>query len=399
MKQKLNIIMPIALAVLSGALVGGVVALFLQILYRSIEFLWQELPVLISPSGEIPYFTLILGIVGGLLVGLCHKYLGDHPKLLQESIADFQKTKRFDYTYIWQGLMTAGTSLLFGASLGPEAALLDLAGGMSTWSGDQLRRLGVSAGVITDDEAWPRIWKWVLFLAALAGALAAFRLLIGDLFSGKILETAVYQFQYIDLLWAVPVGIAGAMGGLFFNKLQTILPRLTYGLNDRPVLRSLSGGIVLGVLASIFPLILFSGQHELQPFHDSRTEVVFGLVLLTGIAKFFVTSYLMTTGWKGGQFLPIMFGGAALGLSAGMLIPAISPAVAVVGGMAGATVAVIRQPVAVVILLLLFFPPKLAGVMIVAALVGLLVAQPFALPPGQITFGRAMKTTTAVSNG
>ena len=137
MKQKANIVALIALAILSGAMVGGATAVFLQLLYRGITFLWEELPTLISPTGEIPYYTLLLGIIGGLLVGLCHKYLGDHPKLLQASLADFQETKRFDYSHVWQGVLTAGTSLLFGASLGPEAALLDLAGGLSTWSGEQ----------------------------------------------------------------------------------------------------------------------------------------------------------------------------------------------------------------------------------------------------------------------
>ena len=248
------------------------------------------------------------------------------------------------------------------------------------------------AGLLTTpDASWPRGWKWGLFAAALGGGLVAFRLLAGDVFNGHVLETAVYQFQPVDLLWAIPVGLAGAMGGLFFNKMQIILPPLTRRLNSKPVLRSLSGGVVLGGAASIFPLILFSGQHELQPLHDSRTEVVFAFILLAGIAKFFVTSYLMTTGWKGGQFLPIMFGGAAFGLATAMLIPSITPAVAVVGGMAGATVAVIRQPIAVVALLLFFFPPKLAGVMVIATLVGLLVARPFALPPGQLSFGGGMK--------
>ncbi|MBE2220746.1 MAG: chloride channel protein [Anaerolineae bacterium] len=397
MKKLLLTLCLMVTAVVSGVFVAGVTAYFLKFLYRSIEFLWHDLPALVSPTGEIPYFTLFLGIIGGILVGLCHKYLGDHPKLLQDSIASFQKTNRFDYTHIWQGALTAGTSLLFGASLGPEAALLDLAGGLSTWSGDQMRKIGVPAGVVAADEPWPRAWKWALFLVALVSGMATFKVVAGDLFSGGLLETAVYQFHYLDLLWAVPVGIAGAVGGVFFNKLQAILPPLLQGLKGRPVLRSLSGGMMLGVLASIFPLILFSGQHELQPLHDSSASVVFWFVLLTGIAKFFVTSFLLTTGWKGGQFLPIMLGGAALGLAISMLIPGVSPIVAVIGGMAGSTVAVIRQPLAVVILLLLFFPLKLVGVMMVAALVGLLIARPFALPPGQIVFGRAKQSAASAS--
>lgn len=397
MKKILLKISLFAAAVFFGALVGTVTAVFLRVLYRGIEFLWQELPSLVSPTGEIPYFTLILGIAGGLLVGLCHKYLGDHPKSLQESVADFRKTNRFEYSHIWQGVVTAGTSLLFGASLGPEAALMDLAGGLSTWAGDQLRRLGIPAGVMTAEEVWPRVWKWALFLVALGGGLMAFRFFVGDLFSGKLLDTAVYQFQYSDLLWAIPVGIGGAAGGLFFNKMQATLPHLSKSLNNRPVIRSLSGGVVLGLFASIFPLILFSGQHELQPLYDSQASTLFWFILFTGIAKLFVTSFLLTTGWKGGQFLPIMFGGSALGLAISILIPGVSPLVAAVGGMAGSTVAVIRQPVVVVVLLLLFFPLKLVGVIAVATLVGLLVARPFALPPGQITFSRKKASTTAVT--
>jgi len=174
------------------------------------------------------------------------------------------------------------------------------------------------------------------------------------------------------------------------------LPRLTKGLNEKPILRSLSGGVALGALATIFPLILFSGQHELQSLYDSRVGTLFWFILLTGIAKFFVTSYLLTTGWKGGQFLPIMFGGSALGLAVGMLIPGISPIVAVIGGMAGATVAVVRQPIVVVVLLLLFFPLQFVGVVVMATVAGLLISRPFALPPSQMAFGRGEKTAVAL---
>jgi len=88
-------------AVFLGALVGSVTAVFLQLLYGAIELLWHTLPSQINPTGTPPYFTLMLGIIGGLLVGLCHKYLGDHPKLLQKSIADFRVATRSDD--VWKG--------------------------------------------------------------------------------------------------------------------------------------------------------------------------------------------------------------------------------------------------------------------------------------------------------
>ena len=265
----------VALAVFLGGAIGSFTAIFLRLLYKGIEFLWFELPELLSVNGEIPFYTLILCIVGGLLVGLCQRYLGDHPQPFQETLASFRENGRFDYSHIGQAMTTATLSLLFGASLGPEAALMDMVGGLSTWTGDNLKRVGLHVGVIdNEDTAWPRAWKWGLLGTAVAAGIAGFVLFIGDLFSGGLIAIDAYEMSWIDLAYALPVGLAGALGGLLYVQMQNTLPLITDRLKKWPVLRSVSGGVVFGILASIFPLVLFSGQKELQPLYDSHAEQI-----------------------------------------------------------------------------------------------------------------------------
>jgi hypothetical protein len=63
--------------------------------------------------------------LGGLLIGLCKRYLGDHPKEINEAVSKIRETGRFDYKHLPQEILTAATSLIFGASLVPEAAIME----------------------------------------------------------------------------------------------------------------------------------------------------------------------------------------------------------------------------------------------------------------------------------
>ena len=84
---------------------------------------------------NLDIYTLLLCTIGGVLVGLCAKYLGDYPKDLETSVGQFKRTKQFDDRHLVQGVVASLASLGFGAALGPEAALVSLVGGLSTWIG------------------------------------------------------------------------------------------------------------------------------------------------------------------------------------------------------------------------------------------------------------------------
>ena len=58
---------------------------------------------------------------------------------LMEVMGQVRQTKRIEYRHLPQAVVNASVSLIFGTSLGPEVAIMDLAGGLSTWVGDRLR--------------------------------------------------------------------------------------------------------------------------------------------------------------------------------------------------------------------------------------------------------------------
>ncbi|MED3353150.1 chloride channel protein, partial [Bacillus thuringiensis] len=122
--------------ILLGSIVGATVWLFLVTINIGIHFIWGYLPEVLSfPS----YYTLCVTRIGGVLVGLSQKYFGTYPRLMPEVMAEYKKTGRIEYRFVHQATLTAIIVLIFGASLGPEAALVGIIGGLCTWVGDRFK--------------------------------------------------------------------------------------------------------------------------------------------------------------------------------------------------------------------------------------------------------------------
>lgn len=351
------------LAALLGGLVGVLSAGFLHFIELGQNILWQEL------TSNLPLQVLLLTTLGGVLIGLCQRYLGDYPKGINEGFSEIRGTGRLDYKHLPQGILTASTSLIFGASLGPEAAIMDLVGGLGTWTGDVMRSFRKRLGLPEPDKSQNRFQnifqKWPTIIAYIAGGLAFIKLL-GGLYGGGLLDLSFYSFQWMDLLWSIPLALVGAAGGWLYLQLQDQISKWLTPFREKPVLRGVLGGFSLGLTALFLPMVLFSGQHLLDPMFQQAAQFGFWVLLLTGLARLFLTSLMLNTGWKGGQFLPIMFGGAALGLSVSALFPAIPAPTAALSTMGALVAVVLPKPVIALVLMALMFPIEYVGISIIS---------------------------------
>lgn len=351
------------LAALLGGVVGGVAAGFLHFIEWSQHLLWQEL------THGLPLRTLVLTTLGGLLIGLSQRYLGDHPKQIEAAIAELRETGRLDYSHLPHGMLTASTSLIFGASLGPEAAIMDLMGGLGTLSGDIMRafraRFNLPEPEKTENRAASFLRRWPAVIAVLAGGVVFVRLLDG-LYSGGLFDLSGYPFHWGDLLWTVPLALVGALGGWLYLKLHGWMQTGLAPLSARPILLGLIGGVSLGLIAVFLPMVLFSGQHQLNPMLQDAAQLGFWALFLTGIARLFLTSLMINTGWKGGQFLPIMFAAAALGLSVSVLFPAVPTSAASLSAISALLTVVLPTPQAALILMVLLFPIQYIGIIVLS---------------------------------
>jgi len=378
---------------------------FVALVHAGTGAIWEQAAAALGMDTRL--FTILVCTLGGLAVGLLVKLFGDHNAIFAELMLEFGKTGRFDYRHAPGIVTTAFVSLIAGGSLGPEAPLADACGGIGTLMADKLklderetRTLGFSgvsamlASFITEPvggailglesaqggTGGKQTYFWVLFPSLLASAVAtvAFVMLSGQFFA-TLYQFPDYSPLLRDLLYAVPLGLVGAVVGLLFMLSLQRLRQLLQPMKAHVVLRGLLGGLAMGIIGALLPLTLFSGEEQTLELINNAAAIGVLMLLVLAVAKLFATSLLLATGWKGGYIFPIMFGSVALGLAINLLFPAIPVAVAVAATMAGALVAALRSPLFAVLFPLVLVQKETAAVIAVAVVVGALLTALVAL--------------------
>ena len=387
-------------AVVLGAVVGLATAVFLLTEHWLVELIWEEIP---HQLGEFRFYTLLICVVGGLLVGLGQHFLGDWPKPMKAALEDVRTQGGFDVAHVPHGVVISLISLSFGGALGPEAALIGLAGGLGTYVASHLKVTTQQAHSLTyfsvsgalgaffrsplgsaalplesdDGKELPRTWTMIPgIFAGLAG------LLVTLLLAGDTLGVSYDFLPYTaprngtDLLIAVPFGLLGGLLGAGFQWGHDWLHHRWPDWMPNKIVRGLIGGVILGLLGTFSSLVLFSGQTGMNDLFTKGAEMGGWLLIAIGLAKLVAVAVLVTTGWKGGEFFPMMFAGAAVGMGIAYLIPAVDPMVGAMATMAATTAAMLRKPLAVVLLVVLLMPASLIVPIIVGAYVGTAVTLP-----------------------
>ncbi|MEQ9098579.1 MAG: chloride channel protein [Imperialibacter sp.] len=113
--------------------------------------------------------------------------------------------------------------------------------------------------------------------------------------------------------------------------------------------KTLIGGILLGVIAFYFPLTRYFGHHEINGLLAGTLSL--GLLFAILAFKILAISITVTSGWRGGFIIPLFFVGATLGLILQHLFPAINLTLTIVSCMAAINACVTRTPMSTMILL------------------------------------------------
>jgi len=89
-------------------------------------------------------------------------------------------------------------------------------------------------------------------------------------------------------------------------------------------------------------------------------------LLCSGILKILIVGVLLSTGWKGGTFFPLMSSGAMLGLLLSLIVPGLPTLVPMVAGMAAIAVITLDNVVIVLLMMLVLTPLSSAGASMIA---------------------------------
>ncbi|MGH1562140.1 chloride channel protein [Mumia sp. DW29H23] len=308
----------------------------------------------------------------GLVVGLIRRLT--HMPAHTPGLIDELEEEHVEPRSVPRTVAVSAVSLVGGASLGPEAALGSMGGGLGTLVGQRrtdpdmqkatmltgtsgayggLLASPIVATLLVLELAKPhrRRYLHVVFgsLVSATVAFAIFYPIAGTTFLG-IYDVPSYDFEDWHILAGVGLGLAAAVGALVLAVITGIVRRLVAPLEERTVLRPVIGGLAFGLVAVALPLTLFTGSDQLRTVLGSGSSLGAGFLLLVVVAKMMTFSVCMETGFIGGPFFPMLFMGGTYGYAIHLLIPDIPLALAFSCVFAALPGAIVAAPFTLVML-------------------------------------------------
>lgn len=377
-------------SIILGGIIGIIVWSFLKIMHLGINFIWEYIP----SNFNIPFYTIFICLMGGLIIGIWQKYAGNYPEELDVVIKKVKQDGKYPYNKTGIVCISALLPLIFGGSIGPEAGLSGVIAGLCSWVSDKLKKLfkemkeltsiGMSATIglifncpifgfiepIEDEEInIPKRSKIILYFLAIFGAFSTMLILKNIFGGGTGLERlSGYSANIKEWLFLIPLCIIGVVFGLIymlFHKATNSISKLF----SNTIIKCTIAGLVLGVCGYLLPLTMFSGEEQIASLITSYKDIGIIILILIGIVKLFVTNVCISFGFKGGHFFPCIFSGICLGYAFGLLFD-INVIFAICVVTTSLMSFILKKPFATVLLLMICFPFKAVPIMLFAAVVG-----------------------------
>ncbi len=322
------------------------------------------------------WFVIPVMAICGLLAGLIIYFIGD-PGEMQLIVNNIRFNKgKLDPKNNPSMILSSLLCVASGGSLGPEAPLVQVTGSTGSWmgkifrlKGEELRSLSI-AGMASGFTA--------LFGAPLGGSLFALEILhhkhaveyyqaiipalvasgfsylifaiIVQLGLGPMWDLPAYEMETVfDFGWAVFFGVLATIVGWGFIFCTKFFKNVFGKLNSPIYIKTLIGGVLLGVIAYFLPLTRYFSHFEINHLMEAPGSVQFLIAIL--IFKIIAIAVTVTSGWRGGFIIPLFFCGTALGLLIHIVFPSISLSLTIVSCMAAINACVTRTPMSTTILL------------------------------------------------
>jgi H+/Cl- antiporter ClcA len=307
----------------------------------------------------------------GVLVGVLRRLLRV-PAKVPGTVKEL-KDERVEPSTAPAAIAVSLVSLAGGASLGPEAALGKMGGGLGTWFAERrkaspemrgtetlagmagayggLLSSPILASMLTVEVAHPKARRLVETLVASllcsSVAFAVYFPIAGSTFVG-IYSLPSYRYEDWQLLAAVPLGLAAGALALFTILVIGGMKKLVAPLAQRTILLATGGGVLFGLVGVALPLTLFTGTDQLHTMIHDGTALGVGLLIAVVFGKILTFALCEATGFIGGPILVMLFIGGTAGLVAHSLIPGLPEGLAFAAMFAAPLGALIAAPLSLI---------------------------------------------------
>lgn len=383
---------------LLGSCAGAVVWGFLKVMAMGTEFVWEWIP----GKWNISFYPVIIGVIGGVLMGLLHKYGGDYPEELGTVLGKIKKEKHYGYDKMLLILLCAMIPLVMGSSVGPEAGLVGIISALCYWVSDNMKlahedaknysEVGIAVSLsvlfhaplfglfaVEEDKKNESIGeltkstKFVIYGLAIAASLGVYQGL-SHLFGAGLAgfpSFASVELTLVDYGMMIVYMIAGCLLAVFYEATHRGFHKIANGI---PVeIREVFGGLLLGLVGTFVPAVMFSGEEQMAHLMENYLGYAPLFMIVAAFLKIALTNACIMHGLRGGHFFPVIFAGACAGYGIAMLVFTESTghvafgAAIVTATLLGATM---KKPLAVAMLLMICFPVRMCVWIFLAAVIG-----------------------------
>jgi len=381
------------------SLIGGFAVMGWFVLYDWLNKLIWDNSYVTGHSWMFPVICLPFSLLVGLLVKYAHAPSNLDGSMLDSLTGDVMALK-------WKDLpatvATSLASLFSGAVLGPEGAIGNIASKVAAMYCDlfkippdrrpKLIFASVASGyngllenpvftaVLGTEIAGTKEQGLSTLPAALIGGgvgYGVFLLLHEAGFANFLHLPPVQSFRVIDAVLMVPLALLGLALAILTAGFMKVSAAFFGRFKERVVTRALIAGAIFSVVGVFAPVVMFSGETQVQTVIKGAAGYGFALLLVMAVGKLALMSVGFKSGFLGGPTFPVVFASVSVALALNQVFTSMPIAVLVAGVMSGAVYALFRTPLMVVLLtaFMLDAKPDLIA-MIVLAVATVMIAMP-----------------------
>jgi H+/Cl- antiporter ClcA len=384
------------------AVVAAVSVLAWLLVYtEGTRLLWDN-AVVAGNSWLFPVICMPFSLLVGLLVKYRHA-----PNNIEGSAMDSMAgdPSKIDWRRLPLSIVTPLASLFSGAVLGPEGGIGGIASEISALYADKVgvpvahrgqlvfSTLAASynglianplfTGVLGTELTKDPVAKAANLPANLLGGAIGFVIFtaVGYPGLGNYLHlTPTQGFKADDLVIIVAVALLGlvlaVVAGAFFRVSAAFFGRFA----DRVVLRALIAGAIFSVVGVVAPIVMFSGEDQVQTVVADPAKYGIGLLLAMALVKLALLAVAFKSGFFGGPTFPAIFASVCVALALSLALPGVRVDVLIAGVMAGFLVVLFKAPFMVILLTGFMLQASVdLTTLIVIAVATVLIVQPYLL--------------------
>jgi len=188
----------------------------------------------------------------------------------------------------------------------------------------------------------------------------------------------VQSFRLLDAVLMVPLALLGLVLAVLTALFMKVSAAFFGRFKDRVVTRALIAGAIFSAVGLFAPVVMFSGETQVQTVIKGAAGYGVALLLVMAVAKLALLSVGFKSGFLGGPTFPLVFASVSVALALNLVFTSMPIAILVAGIMSGAVYALFRTPLMVVLLtaFMLDASPDLIALIVLAVATVMIAAPP-----------------------